>query len=119
VRRLSTYFALLLIWAGVLTPFVTAAQLSSVPACCRRNGMHHCQMYSGQTGSSGGTGFRAQPPRCPYSTPALLAVLTGLEPVRFNLSTPAAAGVVAPARLDRAYAAAVQHQSARGPPSLL
>ena len=119
MRRLSAYFALLVIWTGVLSPFVTAATLSSVPVCCRRNGMHHCQMYSGQTGSSSETGLHAQRPRCPYSTPVFLAALTGLEFARFNLSIPNAAGFVVPARLDRAYAAAVQHQSARGPPSLL
>jgi hypothetical protein len=113
MRRLFTYFALSVIWAGVLNPFVTAAQLSAAPACCRRNGMHHCQMSSG---SSRETGFQAPRPKCPYATPVTRAALTALESARFNLSTPAAAGLVAPAPLHRAYAADLHNRTARGPP---
>ena len=116
MRRLSAYLALSVIWAGVLNPFVTAAQLSTVPACCRRNGMHHCQIYSG---SSRETGFQSQRPKCPHATPLLFASATGLESEKFNFSAPAIAGLVAPASLDRTDAEATHNQSARAPPSLL
>ena len=75
--------------------------------------MHHCQMYSR---SSRETGFQAPRPKCPYVTPVTLAVLTAVEPERFNLSRPATAGFVAPASLDRAYKADSRSQNARGPP---
>ena len=116
MRRLSTYFALSVIWAGVLTPFVPAAQLSTVPACCRRSGMHHCQTYSR---TSRETGFQAPRPKCPYATPVLFAAVTGLESEKFNLSAPLIAGFSVPAPLDRAYKAAVRNQSTRAPPPSL
>jgi hypothetical protein len=116
MRCLSTYFALSIIWAGLLAPFVSAAQLSPVPACCRRNGMHHCQIFSG---SSRETGFQSPRPKCPYATPVLFAPVTGVQSEKFNLSTPAIAGFIAPAPLDRTYALAADNRTARAPPSLL
>jgi hypothetical protein len=120
MRRLSTYFALSLIWAGLLAPFVSAAQLSPVPACCRRNGMHHCQMYSRSSRDTGReAGFQSPRPKCPYATPLTLAALTAVEPARFNLSTPATAGFVAPAPFHRAHAPDLHNRTARGPPPSL
>jgi hypothetical protein len=116
MRRLSAYFALLVIWSGAVTPFVTAAQVSTVPTCCRRNGMHHCQIYSR---TSRETGFQSPRPKCPYATPVLFAAVTGLESEKFNLSAPSIAGFFAPAPLDRACKAAVRNQSARAPPPSL
>src|SRR5450432_1332822 len=113
MRRLSAYFALSVIWAGVLTPFVTAAQVSTVRACCRRDGTHHCQKAPG---SSSEAGFQALQPHCPYATPVLLAAVAGLESAKFTLSTPARSGLVALAPLHRAHAADLYNQSARGPP---
>ena len=113
MRRFSTYFALSVIWAGVLTPFVTAAHLSTTPACCRRNGMHHCQRFSG---SSREKELQSPRTKCPYATPVLFTTVTAVESEKFNLSTPSIAGFFVPAPLDRAYKAAVRNQSARAPP---
>ena len=113
MRRLTAYFALSVVWAGILNPFVTAAQLSTVPACCRRSGVHHCQTSSG---SSRETGFRAASPKCPFATPLLSAALTGLESTRFSLSSPAIAELVVSVPVDPAYAATARSQSARAPP---
>jgi hypothetical protein len=120
MRRLSTYFALSLIWAGLLAPFVPAALLSPVPACCRRNGMHHCQISSRSSReNSRATGFQSPRPKCPHATPALFAAATGLESEKFNLSTPAVAGFIAPASFDQVYKTAARNQSARAPPQSL
>lgn len=110
MRRFSAYFALSVIWAGVLNPILAAAQMSSVPACCRRSGMHHCQKDSGETG------FHAPRAKCPFSAPIPLATFAGLESAQFSLSTPAIAGFVAPTTLDRTYHAVPYERSARGPP---
>src|SRR5258708_37911334 len=117
MRRLSAYFALFVIWAGILNPFLAAAQLSTVHACCRRSGTHHCQKYSGAPREAE---FQAPNPNCPYAAPMPVAALTALEPARFSIFAPSLAGFVASARMDRAHAADLHHQSARGlPPSLL
>jgi hypothetical protein len=116
MRRLSAYFALSVIWVGILSPFVTAAQVSTVRDCCRRNGTHHCQKASGPPESSSEAGFQTPQPHCPYSMPGLLAAVAGLESAKFSLSAPARSGLVAPLSLHRIYAADLYGQSARGPP---
>lgn len=110
MRRLSAHFALLVIWAGVLTPLMAAAQMSRVPACCRRSGIHRCQKDSDDAG------FHAPQRKCPYSTPITVARFPGLESKQFRLSTPLIAGFVALTPLDRYYTSAADDRSARGPP---
>ena len=113
MRRLSTYFALSIIWAGLLTPFAAGAQLSTVPACCRRSGTHHCEMYSR---SSREMGFQSPRPKCPYATPVLLASVNVLRSGTFNLVAPSIARFVALAPLDCPRATDSQNQGARAPP---
>ena len=113
MRRLSAHVALLVIWVGMLSPFVTASQVSTVRACCLRNGMHHCQKASG---SSSVAGFQALQSQCPYGTPVLLAPVAGLESAKFTLSTPARSGLVTLAPLHLISASDLYDQSARGPP---
>jgi len=110
MRRLSAYFALALVWAGVLTPFLAAVQISTIHACCLRAGLHHCQ------GSSSEAGFHAPQNNCPYSMPIPLAAFTGLESAKVKFCAPAVAGFVAHTALDRGYRADGQQLSARGPP---
>jgi hypothetical protein len=110
MRRLCAYFALLVIGASVLNPFLAAAQMSRVATCCRRSGMHHCQKYSGETG------LHAPRAKCPFSAPVPLATFAGLESAEFSLSAPAIAGFVVPTNLDRTYHAVSYDRGARGPP---
>lgn len=116
MQRLSAYFALSVIWVGALSPFFAAAQMSPVPACCRRNGMHRCGMYAAPSKDSGKAGFHAPRPHCPYSTPAPVATLNALEFSKFDLSAPVSDGFIASAGFDHPYAADLDEQSARGPP---
>jgi hypothetical protein len=113
MQGLSAYFALSVVWAGLFTPFVTAAQLSTTPACCRRSGMHHCEMYPR---SSRETGFQSPRSKCPYATPVLFASVNGLESGTFNLVAPSIAGFVALAPLDCPRATDSHNQGARAPP---
>jgi hypothetical protein len=59
MRRLAASLLLLLLCAG-LALSVLVARESSVPACCRRSGKHHCAMLPQ------GDGFRAVTANCPY-----------------------------------------------------
>ena len=78
VRRLIS-IALLLVFSFPLFSPVLALAASSdanLPACCRRNGAHHCVMKLQQTESSGpGISLSAIPQRCP----AYPAVITSVQ----------------------------------------
>jgi hypothetical protein len=65
-------------------PFVSplfalgATSDTGLPACCRRNGKHHCMMSAdeGATLSSDTQAFDAPPQQCPYY-PASIAIVHG------------------------------------------
>ncbi len=79
MRRLAASFLLLLLCAGMTLPLLQA-QGSSVPACCRRNGKHHCEMLPQ------GDGFRTAAPGCPYrSFTALTSHSTALSTVSYSI----------------------------------
>jgi len=59
MRRVSASLLIALLWFGIALPLLQA-QPNALPACCRRNGKHHCAM------SVKGGGFRAIAPNCPY-----------------------------------------------------
>jgi len=59
MRRILASLLLALCSFGLVSPFLQA-QPSVIPACCRRDGKHHCAM------SSNRDGFRTSAPNCPY-----------------------------------------------------
>src|SRR5271157_3827931 len=59
MRRVSASLLLALLCFGFALPFLRA-QPNSMPACCRRDGKHHCSM------SPSGDGFRTSAANCPY-----------------------------------------------------
>jgi hypothetical protein len=68
VRRLVGITLLLLFSLPLISPLLALAASSDVnlPACCRRNGAHHCVMKTQRTELSGpGTSLSAIPQRCP------------------------------------------------------
>src|SRR5271170_5942365 len=83
VRRALSIVLLLLFSAPLILPLLalTVSSEMNLPACCRRNGAHHCMMKAPPTESdSAATNLSAIPQRCP----AYPAVVT---PVRHgNLS---------------------------------
>jgi hypothetical protein len=68
VRRLIGITLLLLFSLPLISPVLALAASSdaNLPACCRRNGAHHCMMKTQRTELSGhGASFSAIPQRCP------------------------------------------------------
>jgi hypothetical protein len=68
VRRLLSITLLLLFSLPLISPVLALAAGSdaNLPACCRRNGVHHCIMKLPQADVSGhGPAFSAIPQTCP------------------------------------------------------
>ena len=59
MRRLAASLLLVLLCTGLALPMLLARG-DGVPACCRRNGKHHCAMLPQ------GDGFRTSAASCPY-----------------------------------------------------
>jgi hypothetical protein len=62
----------------MVSPLFALAANSDVnlPACCRRNGIHHCNMQM-QRAASSGAAFSGIPTKCPaYPRPATLVRIT-------------------------------------------
>jgi hypothetical protein len=59
MRRLAASLLLVLLCVGLALPMLLARD-AGVPACCRRNGKHHCVMLPQ------GDGFRTSAANCPY-----------------------------------------------------
>jgi hypothetical protein len=105
MRRLSS----ILLFAAMLLPQVSAMLLSGapsdagLPACCRRNGKHHCAMSAEQrakmTQITSEKRFGAPLEKCPMQQKALAAV-------HHEQSVVGAAGVTTAALLQEPSAAA-------------
>jgi len=76
MHRLTARLLLLLLLVGVVAPLALAISAPPTPACCRRNGMHHCGMVNN------GPVFRAP---CPCDHPSWLPLAASqsahLQPV--------------------------------------
>jgi len=79
MRRGASIAVLLVLLASVLAPLAQGSA-SSLPACCRVGGQHHCM------GMGGSEGFRALPSKCPYRV--VPAVTTGVAAI-ITVTTPA------------------------------
>ena len=78
MRRLIGITLLLLFSLPLISPAwaLSATSGANLPACCRRNGAHHCIMNMQQAESSGpGISLSATPQRCP----ACPATVTNLQ----------------------------------------
>jgi len=79
MRRSTAIAVLLLLLSSWGTPFLSALTgrtEESLPACCRRNGKHHCMMSLGERRQLGGPYRQFNPPaeKCPYAPAAAVAV---------------------------------------------
>jgi len=79
VRRLLASLLLSLLLVPLTLPlFGTRAVEASLPACCRRNGKHHCMMYMAWMQQRA---FRAFHEKCPYDiAPPAVMVLPPYTP---------------------------------------
>src|ERR1035437_7944916 len=75
--RRSIALSLVLMFGWLLTaPLFAPDSEQSLPACCRRNGKHHCMMHlTGQPGGKG-TGFTSVAEKCPCLPDSIGAVHT-------------------------------------------
>ncbi len=64
VRRLLASLLLVLIGLSLVSPALASAGKSNVPACCLRNGRHHCEMGA-EISTHGKPGVGAD---CPFQT---------------------------------------------------
>jgi hypothetical protein len=62
MRRIASIGVLLVLLAITFAPLAQAT-VSSLPACCRTGGKHHCEM---SMVASGFLGFKSAPQSCPY-----------------------------------------------------
>jgi len=63
MRRTFASLLVLLFSFPLIAPLLAANLAQDVPACCRRDGKHHCAMSEGQTAPTQGPAFGAQ---CPF-----------------------------------------------------
>jgi len=90
LKRLIANSMLVILIASLLAPLALGFQQRTVPACCRRNGKHHCMSgISGVMASNDkAPAFRTIPARCPFrSTVATLAPIAQAQIGRTSTST--------------------------------
>jgi hypothetical protein len=92
VRRILSIALLFVFSFPLISPLLalTAGSEMNLPACCRRNGAHHCAgMMDPAQSSNGGTNLSAIPQRCPAYSAVVASVRHG------NLSFQAASLIFA------------------------
>jgi hypothetical protein len=121
MRRVWATLLTLLFSLSLIIPAVSAADAeSSLPACCRRNGTHHCSLSKGGTESSSGPAV--QPTRCSLY-PSAKGLPTGRTAAVAKASERIFAGLVAHPATRRQTEARYRisfsrTRQKRGPPSL-
>jgi hypothetical protein len=86
MRRIASIAVLLVLLTITFAPLAQATA-SSLPACCRTGGKHHCEM---SMEASGLLGFQSVPQACPYRihaavTSPLVALATAGHHVAANV----------------------------------
>lgn len=106
-----------------LQPLLASVQeVDNLPACCRRNGKHHCMMMRGMMDAalaSSSSHPALTPPPCPWKlavVPALVATAAAYFVLR---SQRAPAGRVATVKLNFLFLPIARSQSTRAPPAVL
>ncbi len=119
MRRWFASILLLLTALLPLQPLVASAQAdASLPACCRRNGAHHCMMMEMLTLADSGTQTTVRPAPCPLwkitISPAVVAVAATPPALSSNTAFAENVAVLAPSFLLMRLA---RSRSARAPPA--
>ncbi|WP_433969118.1 hypothetical protein [Tunturiibacter gelidiferens] len=121
MRRLIGITLLLLFSSPLISPLLalTAASAANLPACCRRNGAHHC-MANMQQPDSSGINVSTIPQKCPSYPAAVTQIQHG--DLSCNAASLLFAGIVSHPSLKtqtqaRARVALDRSRQKRGPPS--
>ncbi len=119
MRRFVSIVFLLLCSLRPLSALLPGSAESQLPACCRRHGVHHCEMAGAAEQVSGGGHAVTAPAHCPQyhrgsaATVGVFRPATGLG-ITQSLDTSAAIAATQTVTLHRARASAD-----RGPPAIL
>jgi hypothetical protein len=122
VRRALASLLLVLFSFPLIEPAIVSDAPSQLPACCKRNGAHHCDMSSGDAETQG-SAIQAIRPKCPYYPATAVFPVEGKAAVLVNSrfiaasvsSYPAVAAVI-----QTGYHPALSRSHhKRGPPSQL
>ncbi|HUA92256.1 MAG TPA: hypothetical protein VL991_06795 [Terracidiphilus sp.] len=125
MRRGFSILLILFFGLGPLSATLGASEDTSLPACCRRHGAHHCALAietsTTRTVQSGSTPVVSAPLTCPYYPGSVATIIAS------SVQALVAAGIQVPAPAVPSYdvavvtAAAASHPSrthaGRGPPS--
>jgi len=128
VQRLKAILLLALFAASLIPPATSTAVDAKLPACCRRDGRHHCAMLAQTIASRGASSARNSSLSVSQrQQPCPLFAKQSALPMPARLSLPAPSRLtfcVPPGRTTAASQAAPQGQDAfrqrqqeRGPPS--
>jgi hypothetical protein len=126
MRRGFSIFLILLFGLGPLSAMVDGSEDAGLPACCRRDGAHHCAMSMHMVAAMArivdpNPSFDA-PLTCPNYPGPVLAILTPSHAIPFlpaDLATSKVSAPVPVAETATAYSTLSLTHSGRGPPFLL
>jgi|HubBroStandDraft_1064217.scaffolds.fasta_scaffold213732_2 hypothetical protein len=124
MRRGLAIVLMLLSWLGTEAAAFAADGESSLPACCRRHGQHHCAMNAETAAAAmqeSGTAIGA-PARCPNFPQSTVPSTTPVSSL-IHFETGLAADLQQPLlpsdTRTTAHLTAIRAHADRGPPSLL
>ncbi|HLI86374.1 MAG TPA: hypothetical protein VKV17_20870 [Bryobacteraceae bacterium] len=121
MRRLSALSVLAAVVYSFFLPVLVAQAESDLPACCRRNGAHRCEMAGGA--GSGAPEYRTISQRCPAFPGAPAVPVTGAAaPAKDSIAIFAALvshPACQPQTAARGRVSFSRSRQKRGPPSLL
>lgn len=122
MRRLLASALVLAFFSPLIAPAFTASiNEADLPACCRRNGNHHCMMYR-MAMDRAPAPYRTVTNRCPYAPFAHLAILIFHGYFSHERPLTAAESAVLAARVREAEAgyriSFSRSRQKRGPPLL-
>jgi len=121
VRRASAISVLAAICFSLIAPLALADPKSTLPACCRRNGAHHCSMPEDDGAPS--SGFQAVFEKCPLFPLSTAAPPCGsaaaVESSTATFALPLSRSFLARETESRPHHFFHDARQKRGPPDLL
>jgi hypothetical protein len=123
VRRIVAAGLLCLLGQGWMAALLVSAPQSNLPACCRRNGKHHCGMSQAAGPAAYDSSYAAAAPTCPLYPKTVPKALGGVQlfpfhAQRFLERIAAQKSPASPAVIQYLVSYTPAHPK-RGPPHLL
>ena len=117
MRKLAAISILLLMIGPFCVPVISAATPSALPACCRRDGSHHCEAMKKMLASNSNS-FRASNP-CPMREGQKLATVIAALPRSYSTHNGIAWQLLVRSAVSERRFAPIDAEHQRGPPALL